>query len=137
MLFTLPSLINVGSLLLLVFFIYAILGVFLFKDVTEGEVITKYANFHNFTKALVTLFRCATGEDWGIFVFDLGNNGPDCVEGKTCGASLGTSITYFFTFVMICSWIMLNLFILIIIEYFENFNLKDNNPLEVFNDNIE
>jgi hypothetical protein len=32
---------------------------------------------------------------------------------------------------------MLNLFILIIIQYFENYNLKEDNPLEVFQENLE
>jgi len=32
---------------------------------------------------------------------------------------------------------MLNLFILIIIQYFENYNLKDDNPLDLFSENLE
>jgi hypothetical protein len=37
--FALPSLMNVGALLLLVFFIYSVLGVFLFKDIHTGDAI--------------------------------------------------------------------------------------------------
>ena len=40
--FSLPSLINVGALLLLVFFIFSVLGVFMFKKVTFGVNISNY-----------------------------------------------------------------------------------------------
>lgn len=57
----------------------------MFKNVYTGDVITKYANFENFSRAIITLFRCATGEDWGVFVFDLGN-ASKCGE-DNCGQS--------------------------------------------------
>ena len=63
LMFSLPSLINVGALLMLVFFIFSVLGVFLFKKVTYGININNYNNFFNFGNAMITLFRCATGED--------------------------------------------------------------------------
>ncbi|EGR31327.1 hypothetical protein IMG5_112540 [Ichthyophthirius multifiliis] len=84
--FSLPSLINVGALLLLVFFIYSVLGVFIFKEVTEGDVVDKYNNFSNFGFAMITLFRCATGEDWFKFMFDLGKI-SGCITGQTCGTN--------------------------------------------------
>jgi hypothetical protein len=40
-------------------------------------------------------------------------------------------------FLLISTWVMLNLFTLIIIQYFENYNLKEDNPLDVFQDNLE
>jgi hypothetical protein len=82
--FSLPSLINVGALLGLVFFIYSVLGVFIFKDVTEGNIIDKYNNFTNFSYAMITLFRASTGEDWFKIMFDLSHT-SNCISGKTCG----------------------------------------------------
>merc|ERR1711998_136179 len=41
------------------------------------------------------------------------------------------------SFILICSFIMLNLFILIIIDFFEAYNLKEDNPLDQFNTNVE
>ena len=40
-----PSLMNVFALLMLIFFIFAVLGVFIFSEVTEGEIIDEYMNF--------------------------------------------------------------------------------------------
>jgi len=41
-----PELANVGGLLLLFIFLYAVLGVFLFAEVKlQGDGLTKHANF--------------------------------------------------------------------------------------------
>lgn len=66
---------------MLFFFIFSVLGWFLFKDVTDGDAIDDYNNFSNFGYAMLTLFRCSTGEDWALFMFDLSRTGPDCIEG--------------------------------------------------------
>lgn len=50
---------------------------------------------------------------------------------------LGFSVWFFLSYIMITSFIMLNLFILIILNDFEEFNLKQNNPIEEFQDNLE
>ena len=70
MLYTLPSLLNVGVLMLLVFFIFSVLGCFLFRTVRSGEAINELNNFSNFLSSILTLFRCSTGEDWFKFMFD-------------------------------------------------------------------
>ena len=60
---SLPSMLNVACLTLLVFFIFAVLGVELFGKVVEQPDgnITPRANFHNLGQALLLLIRCATG----------------------------------------------------------------------------
>jgi hypothetical protein len=127
--FALPSLMNVGALLLLVFFIYSVLGVFLFKDIKKGNAIDNYNNFFNFGNAMLTLFRCSTGENWQVFMFDCGKT-TRCTDGVDCGTRIiffflsgffiyiilkAFSSIYFITFVLVCTYVMLNLFILIII----------------------
>ena len=60
------------GLLFLVMFITAVLGCFLFKSTIHGVVIEpKYMNFKNVGFALVTLFRCSTGENWHQIMEDL------------------------------------------------------------------
>jgi hypothetical protein len=56
---------------MLVYFIYAVLGVFLFKSVTTGLRINEYNNFMNFGYAMLLLFRSSTGEDWYLVMWDL------------------------------------------------------------------
>ena len=55
----------------LVFFIYSVLGVFMFKSVKSGDEVTSYNNFWNFGMAMITLFRCSTGENWHKVMFDM------------------------------------------------------------------
>ncbi len=44
-----------------------------------------------------------------------------CVPGRTCGSKLAP--IYFFSFVIVCSYVMLNLFILVIIQQFDDYYL--------------
>lgn len=81
----LPSLFNLWILYCLVFFIYAILGVFLFQDVKTGNFIDEYNHFQNVFAAVFTLFRMVTGENWWNFMFDCYRLPPNCEENKTCG----------------------------------------------------
>ena len=88
---TLPSIANVGALYLLVFYIYAILGVFLFQDIAYGEIIDDLNNFHNVWYSFMICFRMVTGENWWVIMFDCSNSYPDCIYGQTCGTGI-----YFF-----------------------------------------
>jgi voltage-dependent calcium channel L type alpha-1D len=59
LLVTLPSLVNIGGLLFLVFFIYAAMGVQLFAKVKFGQLISSTANFQSLLGAMITLvLRC-------------------------------------------------------------------------------
>ena len=84
---SLSSLMNVGALVLLVFFIYSVLGVFLFSDVNQGIVVDEYNNFNNFGMAMILLIRCSTGENWWVVMFDCNKYSPNCITGINCGSS--------------------------------------------------
>jgi hypothetical protein len=68
---TLPSLANVGALLMLVLTIFAILGVQLFATVKLQSNYNEYTNFQNFGMALLTLLRIQTGENWPNVMVDV------------------------------------------------------------------
>jgi len=62
---SIPSLVNIGGLLFLLFFIYSIMGVQLFAHIQmDGDDMTVHANFHGFWEAMINLFRFSTGENW-------------------------------------------------------------------------
>jgi hypothetical protein len=116
--FALPALMNVLLLLLIVFFIFAVLAVFLFHKIKEGIIINEYFNFNNFGYSLFTLFKMATGEDWNVLMYDTTRTAKEgCIAGKTCGSKL--NILFFLVFIIFVSYIMLNLFILVILEEFD------------------
>jgi hypothetical protein len=128
--FSISSLINVFALLMLVMFIFSILGVFLFSDVTTGMAINEEFNFKNFGNAFVLLFRMSTGEDWPTVMRDLSNTSSTCIPKKTCG-TIFSSIYYLF-FQIIVYYVLLNLFILIILQQFDMYYFNTENVLASF-----
>ncbi|XP_056104651.1 calcium channel, voltage-dependent, P/Q type, alpha 1A subunit, b isoform X6 [Rhinichthys klamathensis goyatoka] len=112
-------------LIAILFFIYAIIGMQLFGnlDITEEEdsAINEHNNFRTFIMALMLLFRSATGEAWhDIMLACLG--GKKCDEksgneGPECGSNF--AYAYFVSFIFLCSFLMLNLFVAVIMDNFE------------------
>ncbi|KAK5865360.1 hypothetical protein PBY51_019639 [Eleginops maclovinus] len=112
-------------LIAMLFFIYAIIGMQLFGNLKldyEGEsAINEHNNFQTFIMALMLLFRSATGEAWhDIMLACLG--GKECDEGSgnkepECGSTF--AYTYFVSFIFLCSFLMLNLFVAVIMDNFE------------------
>lgn len=76
---SLPGIMQAAGVLLLVLMMYAITGVYLFRDVVYGQYLNKHANFENFTLAMITLFRYARrrGLDCCLCV---GPGGSACVS---------------------------------------------------------
>mmetsp|Transcript_38582 Transcript_38582/g.28463 ORF Transcript_38582/g.28463 Transcript_38582/m.28463 type:complete len:221 (-) Transcript_38582:216-878(-) len=133
--YSLPAMMNVFTLLLLVYFIFSILAYNMFSDVTEGEVIDEYINFKNFGNSMLTLISLSTGEDWNYVMIDCSYTEDDgCIPGKTCGSAF--SIIFFVAFETIQGFIMLNLFILVTIQQFEKYYLSGGNVLQKFKDNL-
>ena len=108
----------------------ATLGVFLFSEIKEGDVIDKYRNFDTFDDAFLLLFALSTGEEWNFIMHDCSRVPPDCEPGITCGHSYAW--LYFVIFIILVTHIMLNLFILVIIEQFDKYFLDSENPLSIF-----
>jgi hypothetical protein len=121
---------NVFMLLMLIFFMFSILGVFAFGEVTEGEVLDDFKNFNDFFNAFLLLFAVTTGEDWNKVMYDCSRVPPDCIPNKTCGSPM--SYYYFYLLILICSHVMLNLFILVIIQQFEKYYLPKENRITLF-----
>ena len=129
--FSIPSLANVFMLLMLIFFMFSILGNYLFFEVKQGEVIDDLKNFSNFLSSFLLLFVTSTGEDWNKIMFDCSRTPEEgCIVDETCGTKW--SFIYFFMLVLVCSYVMLNLFILVIIQQFEKYYLPKENMITRF-----
>eukprot|EP01017_Pseudomicrothorax_dubius_P004172 TRINITY_DN10775_c0_g1_i2.p1 TRINITY_DN10775_c0_g1~~TRINITY_DN10775_c0_g1_i2.p1 ORF type:complete len:482 (-),score=116.00 TRINITY_DN10775_c0_g1_i2:37-1422(-) len=115
LIYSIPPMLNALALTSLVFFIFAVLAVFLFKGVTTGVMIDEYTNFQSFGVAMITLFRCATGENWPFFMYD--------AQRQSDVAPL-----FFIAQQVICSFVMLNLFVLIVNNELSKYQ-DLNNPL--------
>ncbi|GMI12884.1 hypothetical protein TrLO_g3687 [Triparma laevis f. longispina] len=145
--YSLPSVWNIAALLFMLFFTYAILGTALFGDTNYDDGVGDWynpnmgsnpgqyspgvnpnANFRHFGTALTTLFRISTGENWQYLM-------EDCGRDNSYNSNLMTTF-YFFTFIIICQYITLNLFVAVLLE---NFNVvkKETKEQEVFKDEMQ
>ncbi|XP_060715817.1 calcium channel, voltage-dependent, P/Q type, alpha 1A subunit, b isoform X8 [Tachysurus vachellii] len=112
-------------LIAILFFIYAIIGMQLFGNLAldeDGEsAINEHNNFRTFIMALMLLFRSATGEAWHeIMLSCLGGMPCDIASGNQtdeCGSNV--AYAYFVSFIFLCSFLMLNLFVAVIMDNFE------------------
>lgn len=84
---------------------------------------------------MIMLLRISTGEDWPTIMYDTMNTRKDCIPNVNCG--LDYSPVFFIIFVMIQSYVMLNLFVLIILQQFELYYLPDDNILQQFRADLE
>lgn len=86
-LFSWKYILNIMVLLLSSYMIFAIIGCNLFPTVQTGDVVNEYVNFKNIFYGLMTLFKCATMDDWGAVMMDLYKLEPNCIPNVNCGSS--------------------------------------------------
>ncbi|HFA52028.1 MAG TPA: ion transporter [Bacteroidetes bacterium] len=114
MLKSIPSMAYVGILLFLLFYIYGVMGVFVFgknDPVHFGDLLT----------SIVTLFQITTLEGWADIMFLNVHGCEDAVYGLEGGcpkpkASGIWAMVYFISFVLIGTMIVMNLFIGVIMN---------------------
>ena len=87
-------------------------------------------NFTTFSQALMMMIRMATGENWPQIMWDTMRVDEYCIVGVTCGSSY--NFVFFLGFVVIMQYIMINLFILIILQQFDLYYLPSDNVLDRF-----
>ena len=66
----LPQISNVMTLIVLLFFIFAALGINLFSQVIFQERIDSKNNFKGFQNSMIILMKFSTGEDWNGFMYE-------------------------------------------------------------------
>lgn len=154
---TLPGLFNVLSILILLLFIFAIMGVQLFAKLAFYGSIDEHSNFRTIPSALLLLVRFSTGEAFNEYMHDLGHETQGCVDdpeydANMCGfngmeegtgceplngcGNLGAAILFMFLFNFLIMYIFLNLFIGVVLEGFdqtdESTGLPPLKPQEVY-----
>lgn len=114
----LPQVANVMTLLMLVFFIYAVIGMNLFSSVRLNGGLNDHANFRTFGSSFLMLFRMATGESYNEIMHNLQISEPYCIESSgNCGPP-GFPTFYCISFFTMSSFVLLNLLVAIVIEAF-------------------
>ena len=128
---SLPALFNIGMLLALVIFIYAIFGMSLFGTVQLTGALDDVVNFQTFGNSMVLLFRLTTAGGWNDILEPLMvTTGDGCnkthmfmpdngeareVPNGNCG-NAGLAVFFMVSFVIITFLIMINMYIAVILE---------------------
>jgi hypothetical protein len=68
---TIPSMVNIGSLIVLIVMIYSILGVYLFAEVKINGALNDKVNFQSIGSSFVTMIGVMTGEKWPLIMESL------------------------------------------------------------------
>ncbi|XP_052745173.1 muscle calcium channel subunit alpha-1 isoform X6 [Bicyclus anynana] len=120
----------VALLILMLFFIYAVVGMQVFGKIAidDDTPITRNNHFQTFPQAILVLFRSATGEAWQDIMMGVSpepdvhcdsnyeEEGEDD-SGGSCGSVL--AFPYFISFYVLCSFLIINLFVAVIMDNFD------------------
>uniref|UniRef100_A0A3Q2YBG0 Sodium channel protein n=1 Tax=Hippocampus comes TaxID=109280 RepID=A0A3Q2YBG0_HIPCM len=135
---SLPALFNIGLLLFLVMFIYAIFGMSNFAYVKRESGIDDMFNFETFGNSMICLFQITTSAGWdGLLAPILNKREPDCdsqmehpgnyYKGNCGNPSVG--IFFFVSYIIICFLIVVNMYIAVILENFSVATEESAEPL--------
>ncbi len=102
-----PAIVDIVILMFIIFYIYAIMGSFLFAEMPSGL-------WENFLTAMLTLFRVFTFEDWTDVMYETMEVYP-------------WSWAYFVSFIVITAFVFLNLFVAVIIGEMQKMQNKEMN----------
>uniref|UniRef100_A0A8C1WBL3 Voltage-dependent T-type calcium channel subunit alpha n=1 Tax=Cyprinus carpio TaxID=7962 RepID=A0A8C1WBL3_CYPCA len=120
----LPQVGNLGLLFMLLFFIYAALGVELFgklecAEENPCEGLSRHATFQNFGMAFLTLFRISTGDNWNGIMKDTLR---ECKNDRCLSYLPLLSPLYFVTFVLIAQFVLVNVVVAVLMKHLEDSN---------------
>ncbi|XP_073490068.1 sodium channel protein type 2 subunit alpha isoform X1 [Aquarana catesbeiana] len=135
---SLPALFNIGLLLFLVMFIYAIFGMSNFAYVKKEAGIDDMFNFETFGNSMICLFQITTSAGWdGLLAPILNSGAPDCdpnaehpgssVRGDCGNPSVG--IFFFVSYIIISFLVVVNMYIAVILENFSVATEESAEPL--------
>uniref|UniRef100_A0A674DR61 Sodium channel protein n=1 Tax=Salmo trutta TaxID=8032 RepID=A0A674DR61_SALTR len=135
---SLPALFNIGLLLFLVMFIYAIFGMSNFAYVKHEAGIDDMFNFETFGNSMLCLFQITTSAGWdGLLAPILNKKEPDCdsqmehpgtLYRGNCG-NPPVAMFFFVSYIIICFLIVVNMYIAVILENFSVATEESAEPL--------
>uniref|UniRef100_A0A8C3XFI3 Sodium channel protein n=1 Tax=Cyanoderma ruficeps TaxID=181631 RepID=A0A8C3XFI3_9PASS len=141
---SLPALFNIGLLLFLVMFIYAIFGMANFAYVKMEDGIDDMFNFQTFGNSMLCLFQITTSAGWDGLLSPILNTGPPFCDPNIhedigeCGKP-AIGIIYFVSYIIISFLIVVNMYIAVILENFNVATEASTQPLgdddfDIFNE---
>jgi hypothetical protein len=121
---------NLGGLLLLIIFIYTVIGMMLLGNVRHSGLMNDWINFEHFTNAFITLFIVSTGDSWNTIMSSFAqDNNPSyqCIQRasfedlKLYGMPMGcgnkyVAFSFFISYIIIVNLVFLKIFIAVTLQ---------------------
>ncbi|KAM8879115.1 voltage-dependent T-type calcium channel subunit alpha-1I isoform 2-T2 [Spinachia spinachia] len=135
----LPQVGNLGLLFMLLFFIYAALGVELFGELVCNadypcEGMSRHATFENFGMAFLTLFQVSTGDNWNGIMKDTLRECPPGHAATDYGCHPGLqfiSPLYFVSFVLTAQFVLINVVVAVLMKHLDDSNKEAQEDAEM------
>ncbi|XP_021480266.2 sodium channel protein type 4 subunit alpha B isoform X1 [Oncorhynchus mykiss] len=135
---SLPAIFNIGLLLLLIMFIFSIFGMSNFAYVKKEAGIDDMINFETFGNSIICLFTITTLAGWDSVLSPMmSSTPPNCdpyienpgtdVRGNC--SSLGWGILFICSYIIMCFFLVVNMYIAVILENFNVVIEESGNPL--------
>ncbi|XP_076443937.1 sodium channel protein 1 brain-like [Babylonia areolata] len=128
---SLPAIFNIGALLFLVMYIYAIIGMSSFGDIKLNGAVDDLTNFQTFGNSFLLLIRLATSAGWNDILDGLLIESPNCnssyrtlPDGNVEASSFGDcgipwlAIPFMVSYITVVYLIVINMYIAVILENF-------------------
>ncbi|XP_027527855.1 sodium channel protein type 5 subunit alpha-like, partial [Neopelma chrysocephalum] len=136
LLMSLPALVNIGLLLFLIMFIYAIVGMANFACLPWEGGIDNIFNFQTFSGSILCLFQITTSAGWDSLLAPLLSESDSCApslvlkeKDKINCKNRAFGIFYFVSYVIISFLIVVNMYIAVILENFNVATEESTDPL--------
>eukprot|EP00041_Stephanoeca_diplocostata_P034054 m.1142368 g.1142368 ORF g.1142368 m.1142368 type:complete len:670 (-) comp24454_c0_seq3:1121-3130(-) len=135
MIVSLPALFNVGVLLFMIIFVYAIIGMVLFRYVIYNGALNPIVNFETFGRSLQLMFRLCTAAGWNDITDALSVQPPYCnatydgLPNGNCGDPVAAK-WFMSTYVGIAFLIIVNMYIAVILESLEETTDEDEHAID-------
>lgn len=128
-----PALSNIGTLLFLITFIYAIMAMSIFGRLKHQGYINQVVNFETFGSSMCLLFRISTAAGWNGVLDSAMVQPPKCdpnldigatVTSGNCGHEL-IAVLFFVSYIILIVLIIINMYIAVILENFNQAQSQD------------
>jgi len=128
-----PALSNIGTLLFLITFIYAIMAMNLFGTLAHQGAINKVTNFETFGRSMCLLFRISTAAGWNGVLDAAMVQEPLCDPNLDTGSSISegncgnklVAVLFFVSYIILIVLIIINMYIAVILENFNQAQSQD------------
>lgn len=119
--YSLGSIFKIFVFFFLAITVYSFFGNHLFGRINKGAIMDEQLNYKNFFSGILTLFKVSTKNNWRLILTDSQRLNPYCGgDERQCGQNWWVTHGFYFSFLIICHYVLLNILIFALVDQFES-----------------